>query len=199
MVRYVTLRGYLGEIPPSISFRPNYTSAWRYAKQGFLRGVTTPYPTLWDTAAPKPSQHEFSTSNRLKDVTFRMEEFSGADSCMGQSSDDDDSANSPESAHPMMINNPHVFGHLETGNRPSDTFPHTCVILNQNVNVLGGKNADDKLEKIIEMMISIKFTGNASRKSGSLDHSQQASEIIRYSTMEYNPNQTRKSETARGS
>ena len=199
MVRYVTLRIYLGEIPPSVSFRPNYTLEWRYAKQGFLRSVTTPDPALWDTTPPKLSQHNFSTLDQLDNVTLQTEEFSGADSYMGQSSDDNDSANSLESAHPMMIDNLHIFGHFETIDRPSDTCPHTCVILNKNVTGLGGKNADDKLEKIIEMMISRKFTGNASRKSGSLDHSQQASEIIRYSTMEYNPNQTRKSETARGS
>ena len=73
---------------------------------------------------------------------------------MGQSSDDNDSDNSPESANPMMIDNPHVVGHFEKGNRPSDTCPHMCVILNQNVNGLGGKDAEDKLEKIIENMIA---------------------------------------------
>ena len=77
---------------------------------------------------------------------------------MGQSSDDDDSDNPLESAHPMMIDNPHVVGHFEKGNRPSDTCPHTCVILNQNVNVLG-KDADDKLENIIEMMIARNIHG----------------------------------------
>ena len=76
---------------------------------------------------------------------------------MGQFSDDDDSANSPESAHQMTIDNPHVVGHFKIGNRPSDTCPHTCVILNQNVNGLGGKNADKKLENIIEMMIARNF------------------------------------------
>ena len=159
MVRYVTLCRYLDEILPSISFRPNYILAWRYAKQGFLQGINTPDLALWDTAPPKPSQHNFSTPDRLDDATFETEEFSVADSYMGQSSDNDDSANSLESAHPMMIDNLHVVGHFKTGNLPSDTCPHTCVILNQNGNGLGGKTADEKLEKIIEMMIARNIHG----------------------------------------
>ena len=77
---------------------------------------------------------------------------------MGQSLDDNDSENTSESADPMMIDNPHVVGHFEKDNRPSDTCPHTCVILNQNINGLG-KNTDDKLEKIIEMMITRNING----------------------------------------
>ena len=150
----MTLCRYLGEIPPSISFRPNSTSAWRDAKQGFLRGVITPDPALWDTAPTKPLQHNFSPSDQLDDVNVRTKEFSGADSYMGQFSDDYNSANSPESSHQIIIDNPHVVGHFETGNRPSDTFPHTCVILNQNFNGLGGGKSDNKLENIVEMMIA---------------------------------------------
>ena len=77
---------------------------------------------------------------------------------MGQSSDNDDYDNSSESAHPMTIDNPHVAGHFEKCNRPSDTCPHTCVILNQNVNGLG-KDTDEKLENIIEMMIARNIQG----------------------------------------
>ena len=72
---------------------------------------------------------------------------------MSQSSDDDDSDNPLESAHPMMIDDSYVVGHFDKGNRPSDTCPHTCVILNQNVNGLG-KDADEDLENIIDMMIA---------------------------------------------
>ena len=93
MVRYVTLRRYLDEIPPSISFRPHYTSELRYGKKGFLHGVNTPDPALWDTAPSNPSKHDSFTSDRLDDATFRTEEFGGANSYMGQSSDDDDSDN----------------------------------------------------------------------------------------------------------
>ena len=147
MVRYVTLRRYLGEIPPSISFRPNSTSAWRYAKQGFFCGVTTPDPELWDNTPPKPSQNDISLSDRLDDVTLRTEEFSGADIYMGQFSDDDVSTNSPESAHQMIIDNPHVVGHFKTGNRPSDTCPHTCVILNQKRQWFGRKTQTTNLKR----------------------------------------------------
>ena len=148
----MTLRRYLGEIPPTISFWPNSTSAWRYAKQGFLHCVTTPDPELWDTAPPKPSQNDFSLSDQLNNVNFRTEEFSEADSFMGQFSYDDVSANSPESSHQIM-NNPHNVGHFKTGNHPIDTCPHMCVIPNQNVSGLRRKNVDKKLERIVEMII----------------------------------------------
>ena len=147
MVHYVTLCRYLGEIPPSISFRSNSTLVWRYTKQGFLRGVTTPDPELWDTDPPKPSHNNFSPEDRLGGVTFRTEEFSGADSYMGQFSDNDVSANSPESYHQMIIDNPHVVEHFKTVNRPSDTCPHTCVILIQKVNGLGGKTQTTNLKR----------------------------------------------------
>ena len=53
---------------------------------------------------------------------------------------------------------PHDAGHIKSGiPRPSDTCPHTCVILNQNINGLGNK--DNKLEKIIERMIERKMHG----------------------------------------
>ena len=106
----------------------------------------------------KPSKHELFTSDRLGDATFGTEEFGGADSYMGQSSDNDDYENPSESAHPLTTDNPHVVGHFEKGNRPSDTCPHTCVIINQNVNGLG-KDVDNKLEKIIEMMIARNIHG----------------------------------------
>ena len=54
----------------------------------------------------------------------------------------------------MMIDNPHVVGHFGKGNRPSDTCPHRCVILNQHINGLGGNDADNKIEKTIEIMIA---------------------------------------------
>ena len=58
----------------------------------------------------------------------------------------------------MIIDNLHMVGNFEKGDCPSDTYPHTCVILNQNVNGLG-KDADKILEKIIEMMISRNIHG----------------------------------------
>ena len=71
MVRYVTLHRYLDEIPPSISFQPHYTSAWRYAKQGFLHVVNTPDPVLWDTAPSKPPNTNFP---RQIDSTMQLSE-----------------------------------------------------------------------------------------------------------------------------
>jgi len=58
----------------------------------------------------------------------------------------------------LANNNPYDIGHIYKGTaRPSYTCPYTCIILNQNVNGLGGK--DDKLEKIIETMIDHKIHG----------------------------------------
>lgn len=160
MVRYVTLRSHLGEIPPSISFRPRSTSDWRHAKLGFLRGVLTPDPATWDATPPKSSLSDFFPSDRLDDESARTEEISGADSYMGRFSDNDDSSHSPmdSACHYLTIDAPHDVGHVIQGSRPSDICPHTCVILNQNVNGLGGR-ADDKLEKIAEMMIDRKIHG----------------------------------------
>ena len=78
---------------------------------------------------------------------------------MGQFTDDDDCNNSPELSHQMIIDNPHEVEHFEASKRPSDTCLHTCVILNQNINGLGGKNADNKLEKKVEMMIATNIHG----------------------------------------
>ena len=99
---------------------------------------------------------------------------------MGQFSDDDVSTNSPESAHQMIIDNPHVVGHLEMGNHPSDTCPHKCVILNQNVNGLGGGNVDDKLEKIVEMTIARNIHGYCLQETRQLGS---YSKSIRYHTI----------------
>ena len=47
-----------------------------------------------------------------------------------------------------------MSGHTTLGNTcPRDTCPHTCSILNQNINGLGG-SCDDKLERLISMMIA---------------------------------------------
>ena len=45
------------------------------------------------------------------------------------------------------------IGHIEPGPpRPSDSCPHTCAVFSQNANGLGGRR-DDKLEKLISLMI----------------------------------------------
>ena len=53
----------------------------------------------------------------------------------------------------LDIDTRHGSGHTKLGTRPRDTCPYTCYILNQNINGLGGRS-DDKLEKLISMMIS---------------------------------------------
>ena len=61
----------------------------------------------------------------------------------------------PPSPQPvtLAVDTRHSVGRTELGtDRPSDTCPHTCTIINQNVNGLGGIK-DDKLEKVISLMI----------------------------------------------
>ena len=65
---------------------------------------------------------------------------------------DDEPPHHPESSPCLIPDNPHVTRHTYTGiPRLSDTWPHTCMILNQNVNGLVSR--DDKLERIIEVVI----------------------------------------------
>ena len=69
---------------------------------------------------------------------------------------DDKPPHHPESAPCLIHENPHVTRHTNTGiPRLSDTCLHTCMILNQNVNGLGSR--DEKLERIIEMMVDRKI------------------------------------------
>ena len=54
---------------------------------------------------------------------------------------------------------PHGVGNINlVPPRLSDTCPHSCVILNKNVNGLG-KKPENKLEKLIELMIEQNIHG----------------------------------------
>ena len=109
MVRYVTLRRNLQEIPSHISFRPARLSAWLFAKRGFLDSVPTPDPATWCTPSmeshlrpdPLPSYPDDSGSSSIPDV-FPIDE----DSDMESWSDDGSSA--PQDSAPCLIpDNPH--------------------------------------------------------------------------------------------
>ena len=52
-----------------------------------------------------------------------------------------------------------------TTSSPEDTCPHTCTILNQNVQVLSG---DDKLDIIVDMMIAKGINGYCLQESWKL-------------------------------
>ena len=59
----------------------------------------------------------------------------------------------------LLSYKPHNDGNINpVPPRLSYTSPHSCVILNQNVNGLG-KNSDRKLEKLIELMVDQKIHG----------------------------------------
>ena len=61
--------------------------------------------------------------------------------------------NSTQLANNNQTKNQPDTGHIKLGqSRPSDTCPHTCKVMCQNVNGLGTRN-DDKLEKIVALMI----------------------------------------------
>ena len=56
----------------------------------------------------------------------------------------------------LAIDTRHGVGHTKLGTCPHDTCPHTCYSLNQNINGLGGRS-DEKLEKLISMIIASKI------------------------------------------
>ena len=160
MVRYVILRKNLQEIPSSISFRPARLSAWLFAKRGFLHSVPTPDPATWCSPStdsplrPEPLPSQLNDSGSLSMVP------DDEDSDMASWSDNESPFHSnPNLAHCLTNDNPHSStGHTPAGSpRLSDTCPHTCVIYNQNVNGMGYQ--DDKLERIIEMMIDWRIHG----------------------------------------
>ena len=73
--------------------------------------------------------------------------------------DKNDSASHDDDRHSNQIDKPNQnptqqnVGHTKTEkSRPSDTYPHTCSIISQNMNGLGILN-DDKLEKFVSLII----------------------------------------------
>ena len=80
-----------------------------------------------------------------------MEDWPDDDGNSGEYSREDPPLNQP---YILAVNTQHGVGHTTLGNTcPRDTCPHTCSIWNQNINRLGS-NYDDKLEKLISMMIA---------------------------------------------
>ena len=157
MVRYVILRKILREVPPYISFRPTRLSAWIFAKGGHIHSVQNPDPATWSTpptefpnivSLPSYPNASISTLDALPaDKGNSMESWS-----------DDEPPHHSESAPCLIHDNPHGTRHTNTGIPClSDTCPHTCMILNQNLNGLVSR--DDKLERLIEMMIYRKIHG----------------------------------------
>ena len=53
----------------------------------------------------------------------------------------------------LAIDTHHGVGHTKLDTCTRDSCPHTCNILNQSINGLGGRS-DDKMEKLIWMMIA---------------------------------------------
>ena len=168
MVRYVILRRFLREIPPSISiFRQFRPSAWLTPKRRFLHGVDTPDLATWSPNHEKETFHDDETA-----ATDISEDASI--SSLDKEKDSWPEAEADSGDYPPLVDQPgvsdhntrHDTGHITPGTRPSDTCPYTCTILNQNVNGLGGSK-DDKLEKIISLMIERISTRIACRRHGS--------------------------------
>ena len=157
MVGYVILCRYLREIPPQISFRNNRSSVWFTPQKGNLRGVKIPSQAPWSPDI-KPTQLDDYT------ITIASEESYpdfGSDGGNDDWLDEDDiTVDAPPCAHSSHYTDtpsqhpyqPNI-GHIKLGPpRPSDSCPHTCAVFSQNANGLGGRR-DDKLEKLISLMI----------------------------------------------
>ena len=151
------LRKNLREVPPNISFRPARLSVWLFAKGGHIHSVQNPDPATWSTLPTEfpdiVSLPSYPDANVSIPDAFPADEGSSMESCS-----DDETPHHPESSPCLIPDNPHGTRHTYMGIlRLSDTFPHTRMILNQNMNGLGSR--DDKLERKIEMMIDWKIHG----------------------------------------
>ena len=122
-----------------------------------MHGFQTPDPATWST--PSTEFPDIVSLPSYPDVNVSMPDAFPADEGSSMESwSDDKPPPHPESTPCLIPDNPHGARHTYTGIPGlSDTFPHTCVILNQNVNGLGSR--DDKLERIIETIINWKIHG----------------------------------------
>ena len=77
MVRYVILRRFLREIPPKISLRNTYISAWLTPQQGHLQGVHIPDAVFW---IPFPNYtHSIDDGHHTAPVSDNYEPDIGSD------------------------------------------------------------------------------------------------------------------------
>ena len=157
MVRYVILRRFLREIPSWISFRDPRVLAWLTPRGGHLRGIATPDLANWGAGlSPKDLPANVPAATGVIDEDYRdildkeTEDWTADD---GNSRDYlREDPPSPQTIT-LAVDTRHGVGRTKLGTaRPSDTCPHTCTIINQNVNGLGGRK-DNKLEKVISLMI----------------------------------------------
>ena len=160
MVRYVTLRRFLREIPPWISFRDSQVSAWLTPKGGYLRGVTTPDLATWSpehsteySSADVPAATVITNEDCVDSSDEEMEDWQDDDGDSGEYSREDPLLNKPDI---LAVDTRHGVGHTKLGNTsPRDTCPHTCSIWNKNINGLGGRCDDThKLSASRELMCS---------------------------------------------
>ena len=154
MVRYVVLRRFLQEIPSRISFRDPRVSAWLTPKGGHLRGVATPALADWGAGLlPKNLFDGVPAATETDDEDYGDSSDEEMDDWPEDDDDGDYSREDPPPSATLAVDTRLDAGHITMGTAsPRDTCPHTCIIFNQNVNGLGGRR-DDKLEKLIAMMI----------------------------------------------
>ena len=128
MVRYIILRKNLLLIPQIVAFRKNSASAWFLQREGHLRTLKR-IPRLATCSPPPTARTEEEGREKIGTL-------------------DRGAANSTIIQECNTYRVGHALRNPQTS--PSDTCPYTCKIMDQNVN---GLKADDKLEKIISMMI----------------------------------------------
>ena len=130
MVRYVVYRRNRRDIPPMITFR-NFTG-WTHPWRGHIKTIGTPQPA-----------HEMTkqTSEERSDDEHRPNTGPWADDAR-----DDDSHTSELAPHQPTDTSSSIGHARRSTSHPSDTCPHTCLVMNQNVNGLGNGNA--KIEHV---------------------------------------------------
>ena len=99
----------------------------------------------------------------LDDEELKFEMNDGKDWSNSEDEDENNSISHDDARHSNRLAEPnhnppqHNVGHIKMSqSRLSDTCPYTRSIISQNVNGLGTSN-NDKLEKIVSLMIDRKF------------------------------------------
>ena len=93
-----------------------------------------------DLSADVPAATGMTDKDSGDSSDEEMEDWPADDSGIGDYWPEDPPPPQPVT---LAVDTRHSVGHTELGTaRPSDTCPHTCTIINQNVNGLGGSKED---------------------------------------------------------
>ena len=121
-----------------------------------------------------------SDNKELKfETNYKNDRMNSDDNDKNDSASHDDDRHSNQIDKPNQNPTQHNVGYTKTEkSRPSDTYPHTCSIISQNMNGLGILN-DDKLEKASHSLLISKSMRIACRKHGNWENTWESSEYTR--------------------